>query len=308
MNTVLLLLPDVAMVALGLLLARHGGWDRRFWDGLEKLVYFVLFPALLFNTILRAPLSIGQAAPVMLGGAATVLLGIAVSWLGRPLLKPDTLQFASGVQCGFRFNSYVALALSQRLGGDEGLALCAMLTGVVVPIVNVAAVYGLARNAGVPWWNALARNPLVLATVGGLAGNALGLHLPEPVSATIARLGTAALACGLLTVGAGLMIEAPAASVQGGPAGRNRTLGMSIWFTATKLLVMPAFAWLLVRSLQLQPLHQAIVVMFGAMPTAGTCYILATRMGGDGAFVARLVTLSMVSALLTVPVWLALIR
>lgn len=302
METILLLLPDVAMVALGLLLSRGNAWDRRFWDGLEKLVYFVLFPALLFNSILKAPLSFGRAAPVMASAVAVVGAGIVLGWLAARMLKPDPVRFASGVQTAFRFNSYVAFALAQRIGGEEGLALCAMIAGVIVPMVNVAAVLALARNAGGGWWNAILRNPLVMATLAGMAGNALGLVLPEPVTASITRLGTAALATGLLTVGAGLVIKSEPV------AGDRSTTSMTVWFTVTKLLLMPALALALTTLVPMAPLERTILVMFSAMPTAGTCYILATRMGGDGAYVARLVTLSMVASLATVPVWLALVR
>lgn len=302
MDTLLLMLPDVAMVALGLALSRGSVWDRGFWDGLEKLVYFVLFPALLFNSILKAPLSIGSAAPVMAGAVAVVGAGIALGWLAARVLQPDPVRFASGVQTAFRFNSYVAFALAQRLGGEAGLALCAMLAGVIVPMVNVAAVLALARNAGGGWWNAILRNPLVMATLEGMVGNGLGLTLPEPLSASIARLGTAALATGLLTVGAGLVIKAEPV------AGDRSTMSMTLWFTATKLLLMPALALALATLVSMAPLERTILVMFSAMPTASTCYILATRMGGDGSYVARLVTLSMLTSLATLPVWLSLVR
>lgn len=331
MNTVVLLLPDVALVAGGWLLSRANAWDRRFWDGLEKLVYFLLFPSLLFLTILRAPLSPGSALPLLGATLAVIGGGIALSWLALPVLRPDPVRFASGVQCGFRFNSYVALALSQRLGGDEGLALCAVMAGIVVPTVNIAAVLALARQANNNWVSAILRNPLVLATLAGLAGNLLGLSLPEPVTATLGRLGNAALALGLLTVGAGLVLPtaAPSSRTSGAAPGARSAVAASeppaalatppaapaapdtplaLWLTAVKLLAMPAIAFGLIRHVPLAPVAQQVLLMFAAMPTASSCYILAVRMGGDGGYVARLVTVSMLAALATLPGWLTLVR
>ncbi|MFT4102033.1 MAG: AEC family transporter [Burkholderiaceae bacterium] len=306
MSIVLLLLPDLSMVALGFILSRLGQWGRPFWDGLERLVYYVLFPTLLFQSVLRAPLSLGDALPPVLTVVASAGVALALVALAPRVLDVDPRKFASGAQCAFRFNTYVALALSQRLAGDAGLALCAMLVGVMVPISNVGAIVPLARHAGARLWREMARNPLIIATVAGLVGNALHLTLPEPVQASLSRLGSAALATGLLTVGAGLVFRvAPAAGAEANGARRRGETPLSAWLTATKLLVMPACALTVGTLLELPPMSRQIAVMFAAMPTASSCYILAVRMGGDGPYVARLVSLSMIGALFTLPLWLS---
>ena len=54
--------------------------------------------------------------------------------------------------------------------------------------------------------------------------------------------------------------------------------------------------------------QQPIVVAFSAMPTASSAYVLAVRMGGNGAFVAGLVTVSTLLGMASIPVWLAVLR
>ncbi len=305
MNTIALLYPDLALIAFGFALRRWAGWETAFWSGLERMVYFVLFPALLFNSILRTPLTLGSAAPAVSITLAAVLLGIVLSYAARRALRAPAKQFASGAQCGFRFNSYVALALSQRIGGEPGLALCAVIVGFVVPLANVGAVYPLARHAGTGFVRELVRNPLIIATVSGMIGNIIGLELPQVVAATVTRLGSAALALGLLAVGAGLSFSD---SFEPDQSIRRGTRQLTAWFTAVKLLAMPAFALLLVTVLELDTAAAQIVVMFTAMPTASSAYILATRMGGDGPFVAFLISVSMVASLVTLPLWLSLVH
>src|SRR5690606_18961092 len=207
MDTLTLLFPDLALIAIGQLLLRSGIWSRGFWQELEKMIYFLLFPALLFNTILRTNLGSAGALPAVTVALGAIAVGIALGFAARPLLRPLPLQFASGVQCAFRFNSYIMLALAQRFAGEPGLALAAIVMGVAVPILNVAAVWPLARTANSGLARELARNPLILATLAGLAGNFAGLSLPEPIGATIGRLGSASLALGLLAAGAGLRLE-----------------------------------------------------------------------------------------------------
>ena len=50
-----LLLPDFALIASGFLICRYTGLNRPVWDGAERLVYFLLFPVLLFYAIVRNP-------------------------------------------------------------------------------------------------------------------------------------------------------------------------------------------------------------------------------------------------------------
>ncbi len=301
MHPVVALFPDLALIAIGQLLLRYVVRDRTVWDGLEKLIYYVLFPALLFDTILHMQLELSTALPAIATTLAAIAVGISLGYLARPLLRPTPARFAAGVQCAFRFNSYVLLALSQRLGGDAGLSLAAILMGVSIPVVNLAAVVPLARNAQSRLGAELARNPLILATLAGLLGHALGLRLPVPIEATLDRLGGASIALGLLAAGAGLRFEGFGARRSDSAS----TLALGAWITAVKLIAMPATAYALSHALGLAPSLRAIVVLYAAMPTAPSAYILAARMGGDAPFTALLMTVSMLAALVTLPLWLS---
>lgn len=294
MDTLLLLLPDLALIATGALLARVLGWGDEVWAGLERLVYQVLFPALLFISIVRNRIDPVEAAPFAAGVLAVLVLGIVLGRLGGRLFDPGPKRFASAVQCAFRFNSYVALALSQRLGGEAGVALCAIVVAVAVPLGNAAAVWHLARHGGGGLLRELSRNPLILATVAGLVANLAGVTLPEPVGAYLSRMGAAALALGLIAVGAGL--KPAAASGDGAFAGHA---------VAVKLVAMPAAALAIAHWMALPPLAAQVLVLFGAMPSASACYILAARMGGDGPYVARLITTTTLGSVVAIPFWLS---
>ena len=122
--------------------------------------------------------------------------------------------FAAGFQCAFRFNSYIALALGARLYGDAGLAAIAVVIGVTVPIATVVAVAGFAGAQGTSIAREIAKNPLVVSLVAGVAWGAAGLPLPEVAQTVLSRLGAASLVLGLLAVGAALDPH-PAAYAQG---------------------------------------------------------------------------------------------
>jgi predicted permease len=172
-----------------------------------------------------------------------------------------------------------------------------------VPLLNIAAVYSLARTAGGSLWRELARNPLLLATIGGMIVSLTQMPIPEPILATTARLGQASLALGLLAAGAGLRFERVRSDQAQVRASAQR---LALWFTSVKLVAMPATALLLARVFNLPPLATLIVVMYASLPTAPAAYILASRMGGDGPFVAYLISLSLLGSLVALPVWLNL--
>ena len=75
---------------------------------------------------------------------------------------------AASAQVAFRFNSFIGLAIAERLAGAQGLLMIAVLIGVCVPLFNVAAVWPMARHGGQGFVRELLRNPLIIATASGL--------------------------------------------------------------------------------------------------------------------------------------------
>lgn len=295
MSNPLLLLPDFLLILVGWVICRRTALGRPVWDAVERLVYYLLFPVLLFNSIVRSPLQPQQAANLAIAALAMLAVGIVLALALGHWPGVDARRHASGAQVAYRFNSYIALALSERLGGAQGLAWMALLIALCVPICNVAAVWPLARHGGQSTWRELARNPLIISTLAGLAANAIGLTLPDALATTLQRIGSAALPLGLMAVGAGLAFGA-----------LKNSKGLATALLAIKHVVMPAVALGAVTWLAL-PLDQRVIVMlFASLPTAASSYVLATRMGGDGPFVAGLVTVSTLLGMISIPLWLSI--
>lgn len=297
MPDVLLLLPDFLLILCGFLLCRYTALNRPVWEATEKLVYYLLFPVLLFNSIVRTPLQPGATAYLALAGVATVLCGVLLAYALRAAPRVDAHLHASGAQVAFRFNSFIALAVAERLLGAPGVAMIALVVAVCVPVCNIAAVWPLARQGGQGYLRELIRNPLIVSTVAGLIANAIGLQFPEPAALTLHRIGLAALPLGLMAVGAGLRFGA----LKQGP-------GLATALLAIRHAILPLVALGLAALLDLPPAQRAVLLMFAALPTASSCYVLAIRMGGNGAYVAGLVTLSTLLGMLSLPLWLTLLQ
>jgi malonate transporter and related proteins len=293
-NFAQLLFPDFSLILIGHLLCRFTALNRKVWEPVESLVYYFLFPVLLFQSIVRSPLDLGAMSNLIVAGLVLGLGTIALAYLipVLPLLGKhiDRGEHAGSAQVGFRFNSFIGLALADRVAGPQGVVLIAVLIGVCVPLFNVAAVWPMARHSGAAFGGALLRNPLIIATASGLAANLMGLVIPVWLEPTVSRIGAASIALGLMAAGAGMQFD---------QLTRSKLLSVSVLGVRHALAPLLALA---VAHLFHLPRPQATVLLaFSALPTASTCYVLAARMGYNGPYVAGLVTLSTLLGLVSLP-------
>ncbi|MBM3386680.1 MAG: AEC family transporter [Betaproteobacteria bacterium] len=294
MNFAQLLFPDFSLIVCGYLLCRFTALNRSVWQHVDSLAYYFLFPLLLFYSIVKSPLDPGAASGLIAAGLSLAASAIALSYslpywplLGRHMPVRD---HAASAQVGFRFNSFIALALAERVAGPPGLILISVLIGVCVPIFNIGAVWPMARHSDMHFGRELLRNPLIIATASGLLCNLLGFRMPALLEPTVQRIGAAALALGLMAAGAGMQFSS---------LRQGKVLGLSLLLC--KHLALPLMAWGWSRVWQLDPTQATVLLAFSALPTASSCYVLASRMGYNGPYVAALVTLSTVAGLLSLP-------
>lgn len=300
------LLPVFLLIVMGFALRRILLKEDAHWVGVEQLVYYVLFPALLFQTLARANLASVPVAGV--GGALmiAVLLMAALCLLLRPVLTArlgvSGPAFTSIFQGACRWQTYVALAVAGNLYGEVGLTLASVAMVAMIPILNVIAVWVLAHYAAptrLSWPRILltiAKNPFIWACVLGLAVNQSGLSFPTFVNDLIDALGRSSLALGLLIVGAGLQLK-----------GVLRPDAPALLTCALKLIVMPIFAIGLGLAFKLSGPNLAIVACCASVPTASSAYVLARQMGGDAQLIAEILTLQTALAVITMPIAIALV-
>ncbi|WP_119965954.1 AEC family transporter [Simplicispira lacusdiani] len=301
MNYAQLLFPDFSLILCGYLICRYTALNRTVWQPVESLVYYLLFPVLLFQSIVKSPIDLNAASGLMAAGLLSGLCGIGLAyalphlpWLGKHL---DPRDHAASAQVAFRFNSFIGLALAERVAGSQGLLMIAVLIGVCVPLFNVAAVWPMARQGKHSFARELLRNPLILATATGLVANLLGFRIPGWMEPTVHRIGAASLALGLMAAGAGM---------QFGLLQRSKLLSLSV--LSIRHLVQPLIALGVAWLLRLDPVQTTVLLAFSALPTASTCYVLAARMGYNGPYVAGLVTLSTLLGLASLPFALGVLR
>lgn len=290
--------PLFALILGGYACRRLKFPNEPFWPGAERFNYFVLFPALLFKSLATAPLNIPALSRVGLCVALVMGIGWITLLVLRRVFAWRTNRFGVFVQGTLRFNTYIGLAAIGGLFGAEGLTLMALLLAVTVPIVNVLSVYAFTSERSVhPGTIALnvLKNPLILACLLGLVANFFGLSLGGGMDSLLSLLAATSLPLGLLCVGAAL---------------QPRELGKETYALASnslcRLAIVPALAFALVGMLGLPPMEKVILVLFFALPTAPTGYVLARQLGGDAHLMAGIITLQTLLAAISLPlvIWL----
>ena len=296
------LAPVFAIILLGYALKRSGFPGDDFWPAAERITYFLFFPALLFGNLARGDFGNMAAAPMALALATAILLVAGTLLALRTRLPFDGPEFTSVFQGSIRPNTYVGLAGAAALYGPRGLTLAAMAIVTFIPLVNLLCVptvsrYGSRGRKGA-WASVMevARNPLILACASGFACGALALPFPTFLFDVVDILARTALPLALLAVGAGLRFE--------GMTGRARGIAVA---SAAKLFVVPLLVLAGLRLLGVDGEPAVIAMLFAALPTSASSYILARQLGGDHVLMAAIITFHTIVSAATLPLLLSLV-
>ena len=272
-----------------------------FWPGAERMVYYFLYPALLFSSSAGASWEFFSVASMVWAILAAMFVMSGLVLLLRPRLTKNDASFTSVFQGSLRFTSYIGFAAAFSLFGDQGLYLAAVFITVMIPVVNILCVMVLVRYGGQRsgwYWifTTVIKNPLIIACLSGMAFNLLGLQLPAIAENFTTIIGRGSLPLGLLAVGASLQVT----SIK--QAGHE-----VIYACLLKLILMPFLMWLSCTLFGVDNLSTAVAVLFAALPGSPLSYILAKQLGGDTRLMSAIIAVQTGISMVSLPVVIALV-
>ncbi|MDA5555264.1 AEC family transporter [Shimia sp. MMG029] len=291
------LLPSFLLVGLGAILRPRLSLNA--WQGLDKLNFEILFPALLFVAASQMPLELTKVVSIAPIVWLLLAVGLAVGYLARSFGPEVFRDFAAGWQTSWRFNTalaFIAVATTEKAGAGE----MAVVVGMGVPMANALAVIVLSRGESLGLWGTVrkvALNPFLLASLSGVVVGLSGLRIPGPVLAPLEMLSAAAIPIALISVGATMN--------WGALARLDRFSGL---ICTTKLIVMPACALGLAVSLGLESGVAAALVIWAALPTASAAHVLAAGFGADRELAATLVAQTTLLGAASLTLWITLVE
>ncbi|MCI2395511.1 AEC family transporter [Aliiroseovarius sediminis] len=289
------LMPVFLLVGLGGVLRNRLSLNA--WQGLDRLNFEILFPALLFVAAASRPIEIEKLvimAPVVW---AILSVGLALGWLVRRAGPERFLDFAGTWQVAWRFNTalgLVAVGLLTHGGAGE----MAVAVGMGVPVANLFAVSALSRGGALSFGATVVKvalNPFLLASLGGVVFGLMGWRLPNPIMMPIEMLARAAIPIALLSIGA---------TMNWGALARLDRFNGAI--CAIKLVALPAFALGVGMGFRLDPSIASVLVVFAALPTASAAHVLASAFGADRSLVATLIAQTTLLSAISLPIWISL--
>ncbi len=286
------LLPICILISVGYAFKYLKFPSTDFWPMADKFTYYVLMPSLLIYKLSIAKIDLSHTVTLVATTLSSIFLVLVLLVLLNFLLHFENKAFTSIAQGGIRFNTYVFLAFVDTAYGDKGLILAAIVMAFAIPFINVLCISVFAiytRNGKfslISFLKTIIKNPLIGACVIGGVINATGLPLPLFGLKALSILSNAALPIGLLSVGVGLELKY-----------LKHAKKELVVATVTKLLLFPLLSYGVGLLFGLSGISLSIAVIFGAMPTAVSAYILARELGGDVSLMASIITLQTIACM-----------
>lgn len=295
------LMPIFAIILFGFLISRTPISSPAVWSGLERLTYYLFFPALLIVRLSSSNFNwedITEISKVI--GLALFVISVLV-FLLRKLVAADPASISSVYQGSIRFNTYIGLACIDVLYGDSGLTMAALCIAVYIPLVNILCVTSLSANGegGMKRLsriiNSVVTNPLVLAGFIGIGISYTGFDMPTLLGSVLDILSQPALPLGLMAVGAGIHFVALG----------EQSLQLIVTLV-NKLVLFPALTLAACLLFETPTSIALILLLLTGLPAPPSAYILARQLGGNASLMANIITMQTLAAFFAIPIWLEL--
>ena len=298
-------IPVFLLMVLGLALRKIGWIDEVFASKMNKFVFRVPLPVLLFQDLATVDFYEMWDGRFVLFCFAVTFLGIVIAGLLSLLLKNRRIQ-GEFIQASYRSSAaLLGIAFIQNIYGSAGIAPL-MIIGSV-PLYNIMAVAVLSffsperkkLDAGTvkKTWKGIVTNPIIIGILIGMIWSLLRLPLPEIAAKTVSSIGATATPLGLMAMGASFDFRK--ALGQKGPALAASFLKL-IGFCAVFLPIAAAMGFR-------QEKLVAILIMLGSATTV-SCYVMAKNMDHEGTLTSSVVMLTTLGSAFTVTAWLYILK
>ena len=297
--------PVFLMMVLGLVFRKLGWLDETFADKMNKFVFMVPLPVLVFEDLATVDFAEVWDTRFVFFCFAVTLVSIGIAAGISCLWKEKSLQ-GEFIQVSYRSSAaLLGVALIQNIYGDAGMAPLMMIGSV--PLYNIMAVVVLSlfhpERRGIDGavmkktLKGIATNPIIIAIVLGLFWSALRIPMPPIMQKTVSSIGGMATPMGLIAMGAAFDVRKAFAKAK--PAAAAAFIKL-IGFCALFLPVAVALGF---RESELV----AILVMLGSATTV-SCFVMAKNMGHEGVLTSSVVMLTTLFSGFTLTGWIYLLR
>ena len=294
--------PLLVFMVIGYLLRRLKWVTEKGFSEINKLVFRILMPIMLF---LNANMSDirevfnAQNVQVLMITIVCVLLTLFISLYIGTKKVPDMGRRAVIVQGIYRSNLILfGLPVSVTIYGEGRLGTVAVLIIVAVPLYNIIAAILLDKvtDNKMDFWKALKSaftNYLVIGSILGVLFNLLGGQIPQMVQTPMEQLGRMGTPLAFIVLGGSMVF--------GRMRDEIRTISL---VSSLRLVLIPIIVFIVAMFFGLQgPPLVALLVVFAA-PTAITSYTMAKEANIEVALAGDFVAVTTILSVVTMILWI----
>lgn len=293
-------MPIFLLMALGYLLKQMRFADKKVFDGINKLVFHIFLPVLLFYNIYKTePAEVFDLKLIVFMFAA-VLCVFVIGYLAVFLLTKENPKRGVMLQGFFRSNyAILGIPLVGYICGDGAGGVSSMMAAFVVPLFNVLAVISLERFREEGSVNikeickGIVTNPLIIGCIIGVLFVAFDITLPAILEQSVIDISRLATPLAVIVLGASFTFS--------DIRGYARELSIVVF---VRLVLVPLLG--LTAAGMLGFCGEAIacmLVVFGS-PVSVSSFAMAQQMGGDEKLAAQVVVVSSAFCLVTLFFWI----
>jgi predicted permease len=307
MKGILIIAPLILIIALGMTLRATGFSTARSKEELTRVLYWIVLPALLFRTTYLAGGDMSGQGNLFLSAYAAMFALPLVAFLISMFLthrgnKKD--QAVSTMSSSRSNNVYLGLPVCVLALGEPGMQAASVYLAVALPGYNLISIMwgeivrsgGLTRKALAGITVRVVKNPLVIASLFGLATATVRVPIPDVLMISMKLV--ADMATGIALISLGMSLEISSLS----PAFRHA------WPDAViKLILHPAVTWIFLLLWPVPEIFFQVAVIIAAMPTAVNTFIIAGGMGLNEQYACEIIAVNTVLAPITIPIWLSIL-
>lgn len=282
------------LVAIGYLLSKLGMLVLVTRKQLTDLVIYVILPCNIVESF-----QVDLTHDLLISAGIVLVLGFAAQGLYALLNLFLYLRFDSRRQINLKYGTicsnagFMGLPLSLSIFGPTGLMYASV---ALLPIRLFMWSAGLSLYTSTTKkqvLKTLATHPCIIAVFVGFALMLSGLQLPAFLNDTIDSLGNCCTALSMVVIGAILSDVDPRTVLE--PA--------VLYYVVIRLIAIPAFLFGVLWLLKVDALVTGIIVILSAMPAGSTTAMLAQKYDQDPEFASKMVFLSTLASLITLPLW-----
>lgn len=295
-----ILFPSITLIGLGFYLFQSGTLDEKFWNGAEKLNYYILFPALLFSSLANADMNMGHLHSILAMIFLIMALIVVAVYLFAKLNHTPVAQIGVYIQSLIRFNTYLGLSIATSLDNPEIKSILVNILAIAIPAVNVISILSLSSKNQLnikAIFFSLIKNPLISSCILGIVFNLLHIPIWSGFANLLSAFSSSSLMLGLLCVGTAIQFTT-----------LKYYLKKSFIISLIRLLVIPLLAFIMMQLFAFNASAVIAIMIFFSIPTASSAYILTKLLNGDHQLMAATISMQTVLSVFSLALILSLLQ